>query len=113
MDIILRNISIKELKELKSKHVVFGNSKQSKVREMLDNFLQTGGDCVEVMNWEEISDTLNNARVMIRNQISYRNQDLYKDISIKTIQNDTGCHLYLYRLSKGENNAKYKMARRK
>lgn len=69
-------------------------SKQKAVREILDQFSQSGMKCAEITNWGEISDTLNDFRSLVKNQISYRNGSKYKNIKIVTRTND-GYRVYL------------------
>ena len=70
------------------------HSKQKAVREILDQFLQSGMKCAEIENWEEISDTLNSFRCLVKNQISYRNGSKYKNIKLVT-RTDDGYSVYL------------------
>ena len=69
-------------------------SKQSKVREMLDQFVQSGMKCAEIENWEEISDTPEHFRLLVRNQIYYRNGSKYRNIKI-SMRTDDVCRMYL------------------
>lgn len=69
-------------------------SKQSVVREILDQFIQSSMKCAEIENWEEISDTLESFRSLVKNQISYRNGSKYKNIKIITRTNN-GYKVYL------------------
>ena len=70
-------------------------SKQTKVREILNQFKHSNMKCAEIENWEEISDTLEGFRQIVKNQISYRNGRDYKNISIVSRTDDSGFKAYL------------------
>lgn len=69
-------------------------TKQKRVREMLDQFQQSNMKCAEIENWEEISDTLDSFRCLVKNQISYRNGSKYKNIKLVT-NTSNGYKVYL------------------
>lgn len=69
-------------------------SKQEEIRDILNQFKQSDMMCAEIENWDEISDTLEEFRQMVKNQISYRNGKVYEHIKVITRTND-GFKVYL------------------
>ena len=84
-------------------------SKQTKVREILNQFKRSNMKCAEIENWEEISDTLEGFRQIVKNQISYRNGRDYKNISIVTRTDDSGFKAYLVKKEE-MSNGRHQMA---
>ena len=88
------------LKEVNKTEVLLSpRSKQSLIRDILDSFLNSNMECAEIEHWEDVSDTLESFRQIVKNQLSYRNGNRYKDILIK-ISTVNGYKAYLLRKEK-------------
>lgn len=99
----LKEVSLDEIK---------GNpirSKQDLVRELLDKFKESDMKYAEVEEWEEISDTIEGCRTMIRNQISYRNGNKYAGLGV-TIRTDFSSWRVFLIKKEGENDEGFEMA---